>query len=121
MVILPDDIINIILFEYLDDIELKEIRGNVGTRINKLKNGEFDAIILAYAGLKRLKIKGFYEKIEIKEVPVEIVRRELVHVPIYSTESGVVDVSEHLRDSAPKSEKLKQSNLDASTTEKKND
>ena len=38
------------------DIELKEIRGNVGTRISKLKNGEFDAIILACAGLKRLKI-----------------------------------------------------------------
>ena len=38
------------------DLKLKEIRGNVGTRINKLKNGEFDAIILAHAGLKRLKI-----------------------------------------------------------------
>ena len=50
------------------DIELKEIRGNVGTRINKLKNGEFDAIILAYAGLKRLKIKDHYEKIDIKEM-----------------------------------------------------
>ena len=35
------------------DIVLKEIRGNVGTRINKLKNGEFDAIILAYAGSKK--------------------------------------------------------------------
>ena len=50
------------------DIELKEIRGNIGTRINKLKNGEYDAIILAYAGLKRLKIKEYYEKIEIKEM-----------------------------------------------------
>ena len=50
------------------DLELKEIRGNVGTRINKLKNGEYDAIILAYAGLKRLKIKEYYEKIEIKEM-----------------------------------------------------
>ena len=50
------------------DIELKEIRGNIETRINKLKNGEYDAIILAYAGLKRLKIKEYYEKIEIKEM-----------------------------------------------------
>ncbi len=50
------------------DLELKEIRGNIGTRINKLKNGEYDAIILAYAGLKRLKIKEYYEKIEIKEM-----------------------------------------------------
>ena len=50
------------------DIELKEIRGNIETRINKLKNGKFDAIILAYAGLKRLKIKDHYEKIDIKEM-----------------------------------------------------
>jgi len=50
------------------DLELKEIRGNVGTRINKLKNGEFDAIILAYAGLKRLKIKEHYEKFEIEKM-----------------------------------------------------
>ena len=50
------------------DLELKEIRGNVETRINKLKNGEYDAIILAYAGLKRLKIKEYYEKIQIKEM-----------------------------------------------------
>ncbi len=50
------------------DIELREIRGNIGTRINKLKNGDFDAIILACAGLKRLKIKEYYEKIGIKEM-----------------------------------------------------
>lgn len=31
-------------------------RGNIQTRINKFKNGEFDAIILAFAGLKRSNI-----------------------------------------------------------------
>ena len=50
------------------DVEIKEIRGNVGTRINKLKNGEFDAIILAHAGLKRLKINEHFEKIDIKKM-----------------------------------------------------
>lgn len=33
---------------------VKSLRGNVGTRIDKLKSGEYDAIILAAAGLKRL-------------------------------------------------------------------
>lgn len=36
------------------DIIFKDIRGNVPTRVNKLRSGEFDAIILAYAGLHRL-------------------------------------------------------------------
>ena len=36
------------------DVTMKSLRGNVGTRIDKLKSGEYDAIILAAAGLKRL-------------------------------------------------------------------
>ena len=36
------------------NLVIKDLRGNVDTRINKLKKGEFDAIILARAGIKRL-------------------------------------------------------------------
>lgn len=36
------------------DVTIKSLRGNVGTRIDKLRSGEYDAIILAAAGLKRL-------------------------------------------------------------------
>lgn len=36
------------------DLNIKLLRGNVGTRLNKLDAGEFDAIILAAAGLIRL-------------------------------------------------------------------
>jgi hydroxymethylbilane synthase len=35
------------------DLKIESIRGNIDTRIRKLKSGEFDAIILALAGLKR--------------------------------------------------------------------
>lgn len=36
------------------DLHIKDLRGNVGTRLSKLDNGEYDAIILAAAGLRRL-------------------------------------------------------------------
>jgi len=36
------------------DIEIKELRGNVDTRLRKLDEGQYDAIILAAAGLRRL-------------------------------------------------------------------
>jgi hydroxymethylbilane synthase len=38
------------------DIQLKDLRGNVPTRINKLKTQGYDAIMLAKAGVTRLKI-----------------------------------------------------------------
>ena len=41
---------------YRPDLVIKLLRGNVGTRIQKLEDGLFDAIILAKAGLDRLKI-----------------------------------------------------------------
>jgi hydroxymethylbilane synthase len=39
-----------------DDIRLKDLRGNVPTRVNKLRSGDYDAIVLAAAGLSRLKL-----------------------------------------------------------------
>jgi len=36
------------------DLEMKDIRGNVDTRLRKLDEGQYDAIVLAEAGLRRL-------------------------------------------------------------------
>ena len=39
------------------DLNIIDLRGNVNTRLKKLDEGEYDAIILAAAGLKRLKFE----------------------------------------------------------------
>jgi len=44
------------------DLEIKSIRGNVGTRLGKLQEGQYDAIILAAAGLKRLGEKSGHQQ-----------------------------------------------------------
>jgi hydroxymethylbilane synthase len=36
------------------DLDIRPLRGNVDTRLRKLEGGEFDAIVLAVAGLRRL-------------------------------------------------------------------
>ncbi len=43
------------------DLEILDLRGNINTRLQKLDNGDFDAIILACAGLIRL---GFESRIK---------------------------------------------------------
>lgn len=55
------------LLLFRDDIIIKDLRGNVPTRINKLRTNEYDAIVLAKAGLNRLKINlsEFY----VQELP----------------------------------------------------
>lgn len=42
------------------DLQIKHLRGNIHTRLKKLEDGEYDAIVLAAAGLKRV---GLTDKI----------------------------------------------------------
>lgn len=39
-----------------DDYDYLDLRGNLETRVNKMQAGQYDGIILAYAGVKRLKL-----------------------------------------------------------------
>lgn len=57
------------LLKLRGDLIIKDLRGNVDTRIRKMINGEFDAIILAKAGLNRLKMKDYIkETISIEDI-----------------------------------------------------
>ena len=52
-----------------EDLVVEPLRGNVNTRLAKLDSGEFDAIILAAAGLERL---GMQDRISYEFTPVEM-------------------------------------------------
>ncbi len=61
------------LLEHRPDIKVKELRGNVNTRLRKLKEGQYDAIILAYIGLYRLDLLKdipFVEKLNFAIPPM---------------------------------------------------
>ncbi len=46
----------LMLRERFPKLTIRSIRGNVGTRLSKLDKGEYDALVMAGAGLKRLKL-----------------------------------------------------------------
>ncbi|WP_130805321.1 hydroxymethylbilane synthase [Senegalia massiliensis] len=57
------------LLNYRDDLEIVPIRGNIETRIEKIKTENLDGVVLAAAGIKRL---GLEEKISMY-LPNEII------------------------------------------------
>lgn len=63
------------LLDIRPDVQMKDIRGNVPTRLEKLRSGDFDAIFLAAAGISRLGL-------DVSEFEVvELNPREFVPAP----------------------------------------
>ena len=46
------------------DLIIKDVRGNIDSRLKKLEEKSYDAVVLAHAGLKRLNVKKFYKTID---------------------------------------------------------
>lgn len=57
------------LLNFRPDLKIVQLRGNIDTRINKLKEGQYEAIILACAGLIRLNLDHLIkERIAIDQI-----------------------------------------------------
>nr|MBA3804241.1 hydroxymethylbilane synthase [Acidobacteriota bacterium] len=72
-------------------LRIKELRGNVDTRLRKLDAGEYDAIILAVAGLSRL---GFAHRISERIQPGKMlpaVGQGALAIEIRADDAGVHD------------------------------
>jgi hydroxymethylbilane synthase len=58
------------VLELYPEMEIKPIRGNIHTRLNKLDSGEYDGIVLAAAGLKRVGLeKRISEYMDPEKMP----------------------------------------------------
>ncbi len=60
------------LVRFRPDVEIKDLRGNVPTRIQKLRDGHYDAILLAKAGVDRLELDLSEFHIEVLD-PTEFI------------------------------------------------
>jgi hydroxymethylbilane synthase len=76
------------------DIDVHPLRGNVDTRLRKLEQGEYDAIILASAGLKRLGKAELVKQIIPAEVMCPAAGQGALGIEI---REGDVDTRQHLQ------------------------
>ena len=86
------------LLERRPDLKVKELRGNVNTRLRKLKEGQYDAIILAYIGLHRLDLLKnipFVEKLDFFIPPMG---QAALGIEIVSSNDRVREIAMSLND-----------------------
>ncbi len=76
------------LLEKRPDLKVKDLRGNVNTRLRKLKEGQYDAIILAYIGLYRLDL--------LKDIPY-VEKLDFFIPPMGQAALGIEIVSSNAR------------------------
>jgi hydroxymethylbilane synthase len=75
------------------NIQIRPCRGNVQTRLQKLDSGQYDAIILAYAGLKRL---GLDQRIQDKISTLDMLPAAGQGIVVIETLTGNAELNEML-------------------------
>ncbi|SFV81319.1 Porphobilinogen deaminase [hydrothermal vent metagenome] len=74
------------------DLEILDLRGNVNTRLQKLDNDEYDAIILACAGLIRLKFEDRIKQQISAEQSLPAVGQGAVGIEIRENDQEILDL-----------------------------
>lgn len=86
------------LLNYRPDLEIADLRGNLDTRLNKLANHTFDAILLAVAGLKRLGWDEHITQVLPKEICLPAVGQGALAIEARSNDTDVLAILEFLND-----------------------
>ncbi len=88
------------LLKLRPDLIVKELRGNVNTRLRKLKEGQYDAIILAYIGLYRLDLLKDIPFVQRLETFIPPMGQAALGIEIVSSDDKVREIAMSLNDEA---------------------
>ena len=86
------------LLERRPDLKVKELRGNVNTRLRKLKEGQYDAIILAYIGLYRLDLLKDIPYVQKLDFFIPPMGQAALGIEIVSSNDRVREIAMSLND-----------------------
>ncbi len=74
------------------DLQISDVRGNVGTRLARLDDGEYDALILALAGLKRLGVAERVRSILEPEIMLPAIGQGAIGIECRVADMAIRDI-----------------------------
>lgn len=80
------------------DLNIKDLRGNVGTRLRKLDDGKYDAIILAAAGVIRLGLKDRISEIISMDIILPAIGQGAIGIQVRVDDHDVLEKIRSLND-----------------------
>ena len=80
------------------DISCKLIRGNVDTRLNKLKNGFYDAIILSLAGIKSLNLENEITEIFLTNELIPSAGQGIICIQCKENDKEIIEILNRIND-----------------------
>jgi len=86
------------LLQKRPDLNVKDLRGNVNTRLRKLKEGQYDAIILAYIGLHRLDLLKDIPYVQKLDFMIPPMGQAALGIEIISSNENVRQIAMTLND-----------------------
>lgn len=92
------------LLHLRSDLEVVDIRGNVDTRIHKLKNSDIDGIILAAAGIKRLQKEDLITQYFAIDQIVPAVGQGALAIQVRENNTEIIDILHPINDTKASAE-----------------
>jgi len=84
------------LLHYRPDLNIQNLRGNLDTRIAKLKNEGFDAIILATAGVQRLEFDSLITERLLYDICLPAVGQGAIGVEVRNDDTELLEMLEKI-------------------------
>lgn len=80
------------------DVVASEIRGNVDTRVKKLESGEYQAVIMAIAGLRRLGATDYIKQVFSEDEIMPAVGQGAIAIEARASDSTTLDILKKIND-----------------------
>ena len=81
-----------------NDMKIVAMRGNIDTRINKLKNKEFDAIVLSFAGIQMLNLGNEVKEIFTTEQMLPAIGQGVIALQCRENDKNTLKILEKIND-----------------------